>query len=113
MFSLLLCDAAGVVPIITSSSDKKLEDIKKLYPSAQTVNYKKVSDQVSEVMRITNGQGVDTVVNNTGVASIPSDIASLRRRGGTISLVGFLVGLAAEWKPNALFALMSKEAKLK
>ncbi|KAF4973452.1 hypothetical protein FSARC_277 [Fusarium sarcochroum] len=112
MFTLLLCDAAGVVPIITSSSDEKLENIKKSCPRAQTINYKTTSDQAGEVMRITNGQGVDVVINNTGIASIPSDIASLRKRGGRISLVGFLEGLTAEWKPETLLALMFKTAKL-
>ncbi|KAM0551181.1 hypothetical protein ACHAPJ_008523 [Fusarium lateritium] len=112
MFSLLLCDAAGVIPIITSSSDEKLENIKKLCPRARTINYKATSDQAGEVMRITDGQGVDVVVNNTGLASVPSDIASLRKRGGRISLVGMLVGLTAEWKADEILALMFKAAKL-
>jgi NADPH:quinone reductase-like Zn-dependent oxidoreductase len=113
MFALLLCVAAGITPIITSSSDEKLESIQKLNRNIRGTNYKRNPDQAAEVMRITDGKGVDIVVNNTGVASIPADIASLRARNGVISLVGFLEGLTARWDPAVIFGLMGKSAKLK
>jgi NADPH:quinone reductase-like Zn-dependent oxidoreductase len=113
MFALLICIAAGIRPIITSSSDKKLEDIRKLGPDVRTINYKTVSDQASEVKRLTDGKGVDIVVNNTGPGSIPEDISFLRRRGGIISLVGFLSGANGDWQPLAIMGLMSKIAQLK
>ncbi|KAK4955520.1 hypothetical protein LTR10_006459 [Elasticomyces elasticus] len=113
MFALLLCRAAGLTPIITSSSDEKLESIKKLSPEARGINYKQHPDQVSEVARITNGKGVDVIVNNTGVGSLITDIGSLRQRGGVVSLVGFLDGFKADWDPSALMAMMGKAARLK
>jgi NADPH:quinone reductase-like Zn-dependent oxidoreductase len=100
MFSLLICLAAGIRPIITSSSDKKLEEIRKLGADVRTINYKTVSDQTAEVMRLTDGKGVDYVVNNTGPASIPEDIGFLRARGGVVSLVGFLAGVNGDWQPS-------------
>lgn len=112
MFSLLLCVAAGIRPVITSSSDDKLAAIKKLDPSVRGLNYKTVSDQASEIKRLTDGRGVDFVVNNTGVGSIPDDISFLAPRGGTISLVGFLAGFDADWEPKKLMDLMFKTAKL-
>lgn len=113
MFALLLCLAAGVRPIITSSSDKKLEDIRKLGPDIGTINYKTVSDQALEVQRLTDGKGVDIVINNTGPASIPEDLSFLRQRGGLVSLVGFLDGLDGDWKPSTILTLLTKSAKLK
>ncbi|KAL2203713.1 alcohol dehydrogenase [Sarocladium strictum] len=112
MFALLICLAAGIKPIITSSSDAKLEQIKKLSPEVYGINYKTCQDQAAEVLRATDGRGVDVVVNNTGVASIPDDISFLRTRGGTVSLVGFLDGAKANWHPNAMMALMGKAAKV-
>ncbi|KAI1809564.1 NAD(P)-binding protein [Poronia punctata] len=114
MFALLICLAAGVKPIITSSSDKKLQDIRKdLGDEIGTINYKKVTDQAAEVSRLTDGKGVDYVINNTGPASIPQDISFLRQRGGQVSLVGFLEGFSGDWQPGAIMALMSKNATLK
>ncbi|KAH8200935.1 hypothetical protein TruAng_004873 [Truncatella angustata] len=113
MCALLICLAAGIQPIITSSSDQKLDNIKRLNPEIRGINYKTTPDVAAEVARITDGKGVDIVVNNTGPASILTDISMLRARGGVVSLVGFLEGLAADWNPAALLGLMSKRASLK
>ncbi|OLN95496.1 Zinc-type alcohol dehydrogenase C1773.06c-like protein 1 [Colletotrichum chlorophyti] len=113
LFALLLSVAAGLQAIVTSSSDEKIERLKKLSPRVEGINYKKTNDQLAEIQRLTNGRGVDFVVNNTGPGSIPDDIKALRARGGTVSLVGFLAGLQAAWPPAALMALMGKSAKLK
>ncbi|KAF2202620.1 NAD(P)-binding protein [Delitschia confertaspora ATCC 74209] len=113
MFALLICLSAGIRPIITSSSDKKLEAIQKLSPEVRGINYKTVSDQAAEINRITNGRGVDFVINNTGPGSIPDDIGFLCQRGGTVSLVGFLDGFEANWEPKRLVELMAKGAKIK
>ncbi|KAF5580714.1 uncharacterized protein FSUBG_13318 [Fusarium subglutinans] len=113
MSALLICVAAGIQPIITSSSDEKLAAIKKLGSQVRGINYKTTQDQVSEVSRLTDGRGVDFVVNNTGPASIPQDISFLRQRGGTVSLVGFLDGTGGDWQPAAIMALMGKSARIK
>lgn len=113
MFTLLICLAAGIKPIITSSSDKKLDEIKKLSPDVLGLNYKSVTDQAAEVLRLTDGKGVDYVINNTGPASIPQDIGFLRSRGGLVSLVGFLEGVGGDWTPAAIMGLMFKTASLK
>lgn len=113
MFALLICLAAGIKPIITSSSNLKLESIKTLSPEIYGINYKLTPDQAPEVLVATDGQGVDVIVNNTGVASIPDDLKLLRTRGGTVSLVGFLDGFKADWNPNAMMAIMGKAAKVK
>ncbi|KAK3352409.1 alcohol dehydrogenase [Lasiosphaeria hispida] len=113
MFSLLIALAGGVKPIITSSSDEKLAAIKKLAPPGKIggYNYKTNPDQPVAVKALTGGKGVDIVVNNCGPQSIPEDIASLRRHG-TVSLVGMLEGLAADWNPAQLLTLISKNGRL-
>ncbi|KAK4233034.1 chaperonin 10-like protein [Achaetomium macrosporum] len=113
LFALLLCLAAGIRPIITSSSDKKLAELQKLSPDVRTINYKTLPDHTAEVQRLTDSKGVDFVVNNTGPGSLPQDIGFLRQHGGVVSLIGFLEGISGDWEPSALMALMMKTAKLK
>ncbi|KAF1934622.1 alcohol dehydrogenase [Clathrospora elynae] len=113
MFSLLLCLAADITPIITSSSNDKIEAIQeKISQKIRGINYK-TEDQGAKIKELTNGRGVDFIVNNTGVGSLIDDISYLCARGGTVSLVGFLAGWEADWKPRQLIALMRKGAKLK
>jgi threonine dehydrogenase-like Zn-dependent dehydrogenase len=109
----LLCVAAGIRPIITSSSDEKLKALQELYPEVRGINYKTVSDQDAEIKRLTDGRGVDFVINNTGPQSIIEDIGFLCPRGGTVSLIGFLHGLTADWHPGMIMNLMRKAAKIK
>lgn len=113
MFALILCLSAGIKPIITSSSDEKLAEIKKLSPDIQGLNYKTVTDQGAEIKRLTNGRGVHFVINNTGPGSLMEDVSFLCERGGTVSLVGFLAGFDADWAPGQIMSLMIKSAKLK
>lgn len=111
MFALLLLIAVGVRPIVTSSSDEKIESVKKLSPLVEGINYRTHPDPTAEVYRLTNGKGAKIVVNNGGVQSIPSNLGSVGSKG-TISLVGFLGGFAADWNPSSLMGLMAKSAKL-
>lgn len=108
MFALVLCLATGIYPIITSSSDGKLYNVCKLAAPGKigTINYKK-QDVKTEVFRLTEGKGVDVVVNNIGAASVNEDIAILRRRG-VLSLVGFLAGTSADLDPNLITQIIVK-----
>lgn len=112
MFSLLLCLAAGIKPIITSSSDAKIENTKKLSSKIEGINYKKNEDVAAEALRLTGGKGVDYVVNNIGLSSIPSDLQALRSSGAAIALVGFLEGFEAKWSSDVLQILFVKAAKI-
>ncbi|KAL7794282.1 GroES-like protein [Trichoderma ceciliae] len=112
MFALLLLIDAGIKTIITSSSDAKIAQIEKLSPLVTGVNYKAHPIVSAEVWRITNGRGVDIVVNNIGPGSIPSNIESIRH-GGSIAIVGFLGGVTADWNPSELIKLMFKRGVLR
>ena len=111
MFALLLLTAAGIKTIITSSSDDKLEWIKKLSPLVRGINYKTNPDVSEEVKRLTNGRGAKIIINNAGVPTMPSNISALAM-DGTISIVGFLGGFDADWKPGVIMGLMGKRGKL-
>ncbi|RFU77884.1 hypothetical protein TARUN_4352 [Trichoderma arundinaceum] len=112
MFALLLLIDSGIKTIITSSSDAKIAQIQKLSPLITGVNYKTHPDISAEVQRITNGRGVDIVVNNIGPASIPSNIDSIQA-GGSVSIVGFLGGLTADWNPSELLKLLFKRGVIR
>ena len=90
MFALKLARAAGARVVLSSSSDEKLAKMRKRYsnPPIVTVNYKR-SDWHEEVVRLTDGNGVDITVENGGS---PSLVQSLKctRRGGIVSQVGYL-----------------------
>lgn len=55
---------------------------------------------------------MDIVVNNTGAASIISDLESLRNRHGMVSLVGLLDEQKADWDPSALMLVLKKLARV-
>ncbi|KAF2119460.1 chaperonin 10-like protein [Lophiotrema nucula] len=112
MFCLLICIAAGIKTIITSSSDAKIEEIKKLSPLVQGINYKTHPNQAEGAKKLTDGKGVDFVLNNVGPVSLPADIDSLRAKHGTISMIGFLDQSKPTWDPLAMLQLMFKAAKL-
>ncbi|KAL4931789.1 zinc-dependent alcohol dehydrogenase family protein [Aspergillus undulatus] len=99
MFALLLCIAAGVQPIITSSSDAKLAHARSLHPSVHTINYKSTPNWDEEVRRLTNDRGVDVAIENVGPSTAKQSLNSLVQRG-MLSLVGFLGGLDQSVYPD-------------
>jgi NADPH:quinone reductase-like Zn-dependent oxidoreductase len=116
MFALMICIAAGIRPIITSSSDKKLKEIQELGSEGNPVvgiNYSTLEDWDEEAKRLTDGLGVDVVVNSIGVTAMVKSTNALVKRGGTISLVGFLGGVPDQNKmPDCVTPIMIKTAKL-
>jgi NADPH:quinone reductase-like Zn-dependent oxidoreductase len=92
--------AAGAKPIITSSSDAKLERAKSLGAFA-TVNYKTTPDWEKPVRAATNGLGVHEVLEVGGKDSMPHAVASLAP-GGHVALIGGLGGFGGEIPAMAL-----------
>ncbi|CAG8923372.1 unnamed protein product [Penicillium salamii] len=104
MFALKLARAAGLRVILTSSSDKKLEQMKEKFasPPILTINYATSPDWNQEVLRLTRGVGVDIVVENGGTGSLVKSL-KCTRRGGIVSQVGYL----AKQNPMELAELVS------
>ena len=111
---MLIALAAGFDRIIvTPSSDAKLDALPaKFGAELASYNYRTCPDQAAEVRRLTDGRGVDFVVNNSGPGGIPADIEALVPRHGTVTLVGFLAGIMADWNPGLLLNLIHKTAKI-
>ncbi|KAL4911129.1 hypothetical protein BDW74DRAFT_172584 [Aspergillus multicolor] len=91
VFALKLARAAGLRIILTSSSDAKLTQMQEKLgsPPISTVNYAKNPDWEDEVLKLTNGVGVDIVVENGGTSSLVKSV-KCTRRGGVVSQVGYL-----------------------
>lgn len=111
MFALMLCLAAEIRPIITSSSDRKLDLAKAAGEpnSVDTINYRAHPKWEEEVHRLTNGRGVDVVINNVGPTAMAQSLISLARRG-TVSLVGFLGGYSMDLYPDTVMPILMKNA---
>ena len=76
--------------IATSSSDAKLEFAKSI-GATHTINYVTTPNWDEEVLRLTNGVGVDQVIENGGATTLLRSVRSTRL-GGLVSLIGFLGG---------------------
>jgi NADPH:quinone reductase-like Zn-dependent oxidoreductase len=102
MFALKLARASGLRVIMSSSSDGKLEDMKKRFsdPPLLTVNYRNQSWH-EKVLDLTNGAGVDLVLENGGTGSVVQSV-QCTRRGGIVSQVGYL----GKQDPNELAELL-------
>ncbi|KAJ7107182.1 alcohol dehydrogenase [Mycena crocata] len=113
LIALLICIAAGIHPIITSSSDAKLAEIRNLAPEGKitTINYKTHPDWETEVRRLTGDKGVDIVVDNIGPSALAQNVEALAHKG-TISFVGFLGGLDVNPSAMTLIGLVGKNARL-
>lgn len=98
--ALQFAKAAGSNVIITSSSDEKLEKAKAL-GADQVVNYKTHPDWEKEVKKITDGKGVDCVVEVGGVGTINKSMQCLGL-GAKIGMIGVLAGPEGECNPREL-----------
>jgi NADPH:quinone reductase-like Zn-dependent oxidoreductase len=114
MFALLICLAAGIKPIITSSSDAKLAAAQALGDAGvvQTINYKTHHNWEEKARELTGGRGVDVVVDNIGPTAIVQNLSSLARRG-VVSLVGFLGGFKLDKQPEILGQVLGMSAVIR
>jgi NADPH:quinone reductase-like Zn-dependent oxidoreductase len=85
---LQLAQLAGVRTIITSSSEEKLARARTLGADA-TINYRTQPDWERAVLELTEGRGVDLVLEVGGAATFPKSMAATRL-GGDMVLIGAL-----------------------
>jgi NADPH:quinone reductase-like Zn-dependent oxidoreductase len=97
IFALQFAVMSGARVIITSSSDEKLARAKKLGAWA-TINYKTIPEWGKETLKLTNGVGVDHVVEVGGAGTLEQSFQAVRI-GGTISLIGVLTGFGGQVNP--------------
>jgi NADPH:quinone reductase-like Zn-dependent oxidoreductase len=99
LFALQFAKLAGARVIATSSSDAKLARARELGAS-DGINYKTTADWDVAVRNLTEGAGVDHVVEVGGAGTLPRSIKAVKL-GGQIALIGVLTG-GGEFDPRPL-----------
>lgn len=94
IFALQFAKLHGARVIITSSSDEKLAQAKKL-GADETINYRTTPDWEKEVFRLTNKAGADHVVEVGGTDTFPRSLRAASM-GGTVSVIGGVSGFSSE-----------------
>ena len=94
IFALQFAKTQGAKVIITSSSEEKLSKAQNLGADL-VINYKSNSDWEITVHQMTEGKGVDVVIETVGGSNLGRSLNALRM-GGHISVVGLLDGFNAE-----------------
>ena len=101
IFGLQLAHAAGAMPVITSSSDAKLEFAKTLGAHG-TVNYRDNPDDWHlKAKAFTNGHGFDQVLDVVGRSTLPKALEVLAN-GGNVALIGGLSGYGSDLPTDAI-----------
>ena len=99
LFALQFARLAGARVIATSSSEAKLARARELGAS-DGINYKLTPDWDKRVRELTQGQGVDLIVEVGGAGTLPKSTRAARL-GGTIALIGVLSG-GGEFNPISI-----------
>jgi NADPH:quinone reductase-like Zn-dependent oxidoreductase len=101
-FATQFAKAAGGRVIIISSSDEKLEKARTLGADAG-INYQTTPGWDTRVLELTDGVGVDRVIEVGGAGTLARSINAVRDEG-QISLIGVLAGWAQEVDVTPLIA---------
>lgn len=108
IFALQMAKSMGARVIATTSSESKKAKLLAL-GADQVINYREDAHWGDKVLELTQGQGVDLVVEVGGPATLAQSIRAAKV-GGHIALIGVLTGYAGEI-PTA--ELMAKQLSLK
>lgn len=97
----------GARVIATTGSDKKFEQLREL-GADHIINYRKIPDWGQQVLELTDGRGVDHIVEVGGAGTLAQSIRAAKV-GGHIALIGVLTGFNGEMPT---MELMSKQIRL-
>ena len=92
IFALQFAKMMGALTIVTSSSDEKLARARAL-GADHMINYKKHPNWADQVLELTDGRGVDHVIEVGGPDTLPQSISACRI-GGHIAVIGVLTGFS-------------------
>jgi NADPH:quinone reductase-like Zn-dependent oxidoreductase len=99
IFALQFAEAAGMRPIVLSSSDEKLRRAREL-GGTHTINYKKEPDWEKAVLSIIP-EGVDYVIELGGADTITRSLKAVRP-GGQVAVIGILSGVGPSVDPRSI-----------
>lgn len=108
LFALQIAKMVGAEIIVTSSTDEKLERAKEL-GADHTVNYSTTPEWSADALKITNGRGVDHVMELGGTQTLKQSLMSVCP-GGTINMIGVLSG--AKFGDLLLPFVVSRQVRL-
>lgn len=100
IFALQFAKLHGARVIITSSRDEKLAQARAL-AADETINYQSTPDWEKEVYQLTDGVGVDHVVEVGGAGTLEKSMKAVRF-GGRINLIGVLTGFTGVINPQPI-----------
>jgi NADPH:quinone reductase-like Zn-dependent oxidoreductase len=89
-FGLQFAKLHDAYVFLTSSSDAKLERGRKLGADA-LINYRDVPEWDQQILKLTDGAGIDHVIEVGGAGTLEKSMNAVRP-GGTISVIGTLAG---------------------
>jgi NADPH:quinone reductase-like Zn-dependent oxidoreductase len=90
IFAAQIAMALGARVIITSSRDVNIAAVVKLGAMAG-INYRTTPDWAAEVMKLTDGKGVDLLLDVAGGEGVNASVQATKV-GGRIAQIGFLTG---------------------
>jgi NADPH:quinone reductase-like Zn-dependent oxidoreductase len=110
---LQIAKAAGAKTIITSSSDAKLDQAKKLGADC-TINYRTNPDWATEVMKWTGNHGADIILETGGAQTLRKSFDCIAF-GGLIDCIGYVSGKvdAADDRLNVNLLALRRTVTLK
>jgi len=94
IFAVQIATALGARVIATSSRDENLQAVKKLGAVAG-VNYRSSPNWEEEVLALTDGKGVDLLLDVAGGNGINQSVAATKA-AGRIAQIGFLTGQSVQ-----------------
>jgi len=100
LFALQFAKAAGAHVIITSSSDEKIERARAM-GAAESINYALTPEWEKEVLRLTDGRGVDHIIEVGGAGSLGRSFQAVAP-SGKVALIGVLAGMTGDTGPHPL-----------
>ncbi len=107
IFALQFAKAMGATVIATSSSEAKLERLQSL-GADHLINYKETPAWGAAALGLTNGKGVDHVIEIGGAGTLDQSMIATRF-GGHIAMIGVLAGFAG---PVTTAILMSRQLRV-
>ncbi|WAJ71651.1 zinc-dependent alcohol dehydrogenase family protein [Catenovulum adriaticum] len=107
VFAIQLANAFGLKSIVISSSDEKLAKAKKL-GATHTINYKTTEHWDKAALDLTQGEGVDIVVEVGGAGTLEKSLNALKVNG-VVSLIGILTGVEGKINP---FPILTKSLRV-
>ena len=100
IFALQFAKAAGLRTLVTSSSGQKLERAASLGAS-EGINYETDPKWEETARKLTNGEGVDHVIEVGGSDTMPRSLLAVRMHGA-VSVIGVLSGAEPAVSPTSI-----------